>query len=83
MQSDRLQSLPFKHKPKKEAGTPFNEVGTKMSISHKEQKSDLKVCDNDILTLQRGHLNITAAGPPAVVICNCPFKFCSKLYYAS
>jgi hypothetical protein len=42
MQSDRLQSLPFKYKPKKEERTSFNKVGMKMSISHKEQKSDLK-----------------------------------------
>jgi hypothetical protein len=36
-----------------------------------------------LLTLQRGHLNIRAVGPPAVVFFNYPFKFFSKLYYAS
>jgi hypothetical protein len=34
------------------------------------------------LTLQGGHLKITAVGPLAVVFFNYPFKFCSKLYYA-
>jgi hypothetical protein len=35
------------------------------------------------LTLQRGHLNITAVVPPSVVFFHYPFKFCTKLYYNS
>jgi hypothetical protein len=38
--------------------------------------------ENHELTLQGGHLKITAVGPLAVVFFNYPFKFCSKLYYA-
>jgi hypothetical protein len=62
---------------------PSHDVPRRLDYRLFYDKRAKKNCKKESLTLQGGHLKITAVGPLAVVFFNYPFKFCSKLYYTS